>query len=264
MSISTESTSCGHTGYEHLAGLFPTLAALGPGDPARARLRERLIEGHLPLARNIARRYSGRGQHLEDLEQVAIIGLIGAVDRFDPWRGTAFLTFAIPTITGQVRRYFRESTWSVRVPRPLKDLYVEICRATTELSQLMGRPPNASELAAHLRRPREEILDGLQAVQAYYPVRLDGPAGYGADQEDGAWGELLGRVDDGFSQFEHRETLASLLARLPARDRTILMLRFYGNQSQTEIAQRVGISQMQVSRLLAAVLCRLREQLVGT
>lgn len=259
MTACADARSSEHSGYEHLAGLFGALAALTPGSPERARLRERLIEGHLPLARHIARRYTRRGQDLDDLEQIAIVGLIGAVDRFDPWRGTNFLGFAIPTITGHIRRYFRDCTWSMRVPRGLKDLYLDIFRATTELSQHLGRAPNASELAAHLHRPREEILDGLQAVQAYQPVGLDG---LGAEQEDGgSLGELLGRADEGFSQFEHRYTIGPLLAQLSERDRTILVLRFYGNQTQTQIAQRVGISQMQVSRLLAGILGRLREQL---
>lgn len=249
--------------YEHLAGLFVELAAFDVDDPRRTALRERLIAGHLPVARHIARRYAGRGQPLEDLEQVAVIGLIGAVDRFDPARGHDFLAFAVPTVTGHVLRYFRDFTWSVRVDRAVKDLYVEVSAATTTLSQELGRAPNATELAEHLGRRREEVIEALAAAEASYrPARLDHVVGDESSSE--ALGKLLAESDRGFALLEHRLSLRPALAKLPERERTIVLLRFYGNQTQTQIAQRLGISQMHVSRLLAATLKKLRALLAET
>ncbi len=245
-------------GYAHLARVFCEMAELNAADPRRARLRGRLIEGYVPLAQHIARRYVGRGQALEDLEQVAMVGLIGAVDRFDPRLGHDFLAFAVPTITGQIRRYFRDCTWSIRVDRRLKDLYLALSAASTGLSQRLGRAPTASQLAAHLGRPLPEILDALAAIEgAYRPRCLDQVI------DDEATGEALLAVEEvGFEGFEQHEVLGPLLAALPERERTILLLRFWGNQTQSQIAQRLGISQMHVSRLLAATLHRLRTRLL--
>ncbi len=255
----------GRNGYGHLVALFAELGSLGADDPRRLRLRARLITAHLPLAQHIARRYAGRGQPVEDLEQVAVVGLIGAVDRFDPRLGHDFLAFAVPTITGHIRRYFRDFTWSIRVDRRVKDLYLALSAATTELSQRLGRAPTAAQLAAHLRRPIREVIDAMQAVEgAYRPQCLDRLIG--EDDAGGAAcsGDLLATAEAGFEAFEQRATLAPLLAALPERERTIILLRFWGNQNQIQIGRRLGISQMHVSRLLTTTLRTLRTKLLET
>ncbi|MGH3922598.1 MAG: sigma-70 family RNA polymerase sigma factor, partial [Pseudonocardiaceae bacterium] len=158
--------------YGH-AALFAELAGLDQSDPRRAQLRDRLVAAHLPLARHIARRFSHRGEPQDDLEQVACVGLIHAVDRFEPDRGSDFLSFAVPTITGEVRRYFRDHAWAMRVPRRLKDLHVAIGSAMSILSQQHGRAPTASELAEYLDLPREQVLEGLGAASGYRTSSLD-------------------------------------------------------------------------------------------
>lgn len=245
--------------YQHLTPLFVELADLKPGDPQRARLRERLVSEHLPLAHNIARRFSHRGEPQDDLEQVATVGLIHAVDRFDPNRGSDFLSFAIPTITGEVRRHFRDHAWALRVPRRLKDLHVTLGSAISELSQRHGRAPTASELAEHLNLPREQVLEGLEAAGAYRSSSLDSlldTQGTGAALED-----IVGAADAELERVEFRTTLAPLLERLPERERTILKLRFFAGLTQSQIALQVGLSQMHVSRLLSRTLARLRHEL---
>ncbi|MGQ0776892.1 MAG: RNA polymerase sigma factor SigF [Pseudonocardiales bacterium] len=245
--------------YQHLARLFIELADLKPGEPRRTQLRERLVSEHLPLARNIARRFSHRGEPQDDLEQVATVGLIHAVDRFDPSRGSDFLSFAIPTITGEVRRHFRDHAWALRVPRRLKDLHVTLGSAMSELSQAHGRAPTASELAEHLNLPREQVLEGLEVAGAYRSSSLDSlldAQGTGAALE-----EVVGAADAELDRVEFRTTLAPLLERLPERERTILKLRFFAGMTQSQIAQQVGLSQMHVSRLLSRTLARLRQEL---
>jgi RNA polymerase sigma-B factor len=247
-------------GYAWLAPLFVELAATEPDDPSRRRLRDRLVEEHLPVAQHVARRFSRRGEPLADLEQVATVGLINAVDRFEPDRGIDFLSFAVPTITGEVRRYFRDHGWAMRVPRRLKELHVALGAAVSRLSQQLGRAPTARELAIHLDLPFEDVLEGLTASNAYRSASLDGMV----DEEAGGGhfaAGLLGQYDDQLERLENREALAPLLAELPDRERTILVLRFFGNLTQTQIAERVGISQMHVSRLLSQTLAVLREKL---
>lgn len=155
-------------GYEHLAPLFHELAALTEDDPRRTELRDKLVTGHLPVAEHIARRFAHRGEAGEDLVQVATVGLINAVDRFDPMRGTDFLSFAVPTVMGEIRRYFRDSSWSVRVPRRLKELHLSITAAGNELSQRLGRAPTPSEIATHLALTKDEVYEGLEAGNAYH------------------------------------------------------------------------------------------------
>lgn len=247
------------TGYQHLAPLFIELAELDAEHPRRAVLREHLVAAHLSLAQNIARRFSHRGEPQDDLEQVATVGLIHAVDRFEPGRGSDFLSFAIPTITGEVRRHFRDHAWAVRVPRRLKDLHVSIGSAISELSQHHGRAPTASELAEHLGLPREQVLEGLEAAAAYRSSSLDSlldAEGPGATLED-----IVGEADAELDRVEFRTTLAPLLEKLPERERTILKLRFFAGLTQSQIAQHVGLSQMHVSRLLSRTLARLRNEL---
>ncbi|MGH4016833.1 MAG: RNA polymerase sigma factor SigF [Pseudonocardiaceae bacterium] len=249
----------GDTGYQQLAPLFIELAGLDPGHPRRAPLRERLVAAHLPLARNIARRFSHRGEPQDDLEQVATVGLIHAVDRFEPGRGTDFLSFAVPTITGEVRRHFRDHAWAVRVPRRLKDLHVALGSAISELSQRHGRAPTASELAEHLNLPREQVLEGIEAASAYRSSSLDNLLD--ADSPGTALEDIVGQADAELDRVEFRTTLAPLLEKLPERERTILKLRFFAGMTQSQIAQHVGLSQMHVSRLLSRTLARLRQEL---
>lgn len=244
--------------YEHLVPMLLEHAALDPG-PRREALRDRLVQGYLPLARHIARRFSQRGEPQEDLEQVATVGLIHAVDRFSPERGSDFLSYAVPTITGEVRRYFRDKAWSTRVPRRLKDLRLAIGSAMPQLSQDLGRAPTAGELAAHLSRSREEILEALEAANAYRSSSLDDMLV--DDPSSGRLADVLGSADAELEQVEHRETVQPALRRLPERERTIVMLRFFGGMTQTQIAERVGVSQMHVSRLLTRTLAALRADL---
>ncbi|MGH3943384.1 MAG: RNA polymerase sigma factor SigF [Pseudonocardiaceae bacterium] len=256
-----EDAATAHEGaqYQHLTSLFIELVSLKPDDLRRVRLRERLVSEHLPLAHNIARRFSHRGEPQDDLQQVATVGLIHAVDRFDPSRGSDFLSFAIPTITGEVRRHFRDHAWALRVPRRLKDLHVALGAAISELSQRHGRAPTASELAEHLQLPREQVLEGLEAAGAYRSSSLDSlldAKGTGAALE-----EIVGAADAELDQVEFRTTLAPLLERLPERERTILKLRFFAGMTQSQIAQQIGLSQMHVSRLLSRTLARLRHEL---
>ena len=250
----------GDTGYQHLAPLFVELVALPAHHPRRAVLRDRLVEGHLPVAQHIARRFAHRGEPLDDLEQVATVGLINAVDRFEPDRGVDFLSYAVPTITGEVRRHFRDQGWAMRVPRRLKDLHVTLGAAISELSQRLGRAPTATELSRHLDLPREQVVEGLEAAHAYRGKSLDSLLD--ADDDNSATlADAIGTADSELERVEYRESLQPLLAELPERERTILMLRFFGNMTQTQIAERVGISQMHVSRLLAQTLAALREGL---
>jgi RNA polymerase sigma-B factor len=243
--------------YAHLAPLFAKLVGLPPDHPERAALRAELITGHLPVVQHIARRFAGRGEPTDDLEQAGTVGLLNAVDRFEPDRGVDFLSYAVPTITGEIRRHFRDRTWSMRVPRRLKDLQGTINGVVGSLSQELGRAPRPSEIAERAGLPVEEVLEGLDAQQAYRSSSLDELVA-GADT---ALANTLGSVDDELDKVEYREAIGPLLDELPARERTIVLLRFFGNLTQTQIADRVGISQMHVSRLLAQTLERLRRRM---
>ncbi|MEJ8278548.1 RNA polymerase sigma factor SigF [Pseudonocardia sp. DW16-2] len=240
--------------YAHLDAPLRALAAAAADDPARARLRDELAAGFHPVVRHIAGRYRHRGEPVDDLEQVGAIGLLNALDRFDPGQGTPFLAYAVPTITGEIRRYFRDRTWSMRVPRRLKDIQSRMARAQEELASRHGRAPKVSELAEHLGIGREEVIEGLQAQDSYRSDSLDQMVG----DTDNPLGEIVGGIDAGLDTVEARESLRPALRRLPERERTILMLRFFGNQTQTQIAAQVGLSQMHVSRLLARTLVTLR------
>jgi RNA polymerase sigma-B factor len=222
------------------------------------RQRDRIVERCLPLADHIARRFDGRGEPRDDLVQVARVGLVNAVIRFDVEAGSDFVSFAVPTILGEVRRHFRDNSWSVKVPRRLKELHLRLGAATADLSQRLGRAPTASELAAELDMDRDEVVEGLVAGSSYNTLSID--SGSGTDDAP-AIADTLGDVDLGLDQIENREALRPLLAALPERERTVLLLRFFESLTQTQIAERVGISQMHVSRLLAKSLARLRDQL---
>lgn len=244
--------------YDHLAPLFAELAGT-PAGPKRDTLRDRLVTEHLPVAQHIARRFGHRGEPHEDLVQVATVGLINAVDRFDPERGSDFLSFAVPTIMGEVRKYFRDSSWSVRMPRRLKELHLAINAGTSRLSQSLGRAPTPSELAEHLGLSREEIHEGLAAGNAYQSASLDDMLM--SEDSSISLGSTIGEEDPEIAMIEQREALHPLLEKLPERERKIVVMRFFGNMTQTQIAQKVGISQMHVSRLLAKTLRQLRDVL---
>ncbi len=245
--------------YAHLVPLQLRYAKLTADDPARQRLREQLISGYRPMAQHIARRFAGRGEPLDDLVQVATVGLINAVDRFEPDRGCDFLSFAVPTITGEVRRYFRDHGWSTRVPRRLKDLHIAIRGTLAELSQQLGRAPRPSEIAARLGVPTAEVIEGLRAGDAYRSSSLDELLGTG--EGSATLGELMGGLDGDLALIDDREALRPLLAELAPRERTILALRFFRQMTQTQIAEQVGISQMHVSRVLRQTLEHLRERM---
>jgi RNA polymerase sigma-B factor len=252
-------------GYEYLAPLFVEHAALPEGHPHRERLRDELIAGYLPVARHIARRFRNRGEPPQDLEQVASMGLVLAVDRFDPQREVDFLSFAVPTITGEVLRYLRDRTHTIRMPRRLRDLRSRIYDAADELAQHHSRAARPSEIARHLELDVEIVLEGLAAEGTARTSSLDEP-GWSDDGGSGAgdrnrFAAALSQAEPEFDLVEHREGLAPLLAALPERERRILLLRFFGGLTQTEIATQVGLSQMHVSRLLTRTLTRLRHQL---
>ena len=239
--------------------MFRALQGLDEGSTKFTRQRDRIVERCLPLADHIARRFDGRGEPRDDLVQVARVGLVNAVIRFDVDAGSDFVSFAVPTIMGEVRRHFRDNSWSVKVPRRLKELHLRLGAATAELSQKLGRAPTPSELAAELEMDRDEIVEGLVAGSSYNTLSIDGAGG--GTEEAPAIADTLGDVDLSLDQIENRESLRPLLASLPERERQVLLLRFFESMTQTQIAERVGISQMHVSRLLAKSLARLRDQL---
>jgi len=237
--------------------LIALLAELAEDDPRRMAARDELVTMHLPLAGFLARRFRDRGESLDDLTQVATIGLLKAVDRFDPDRGVEFSTFATPTMVGEIKRHFRDKGWAIRVPRRLQELRISIGRATAELSQSTGRSPTVAELAEHLGFSQEQILEGLESAQAYATLSLDAASGDGT--EDGSsLVDTLGDDDPGLGEVDTRETLHPLVATLAPREQRIIHMRFYENMTQAQIAQRIGVSQMHVSRLLAKSLAQLR------
>ena len=241
--------------------LFERLAELPEGDPERQRIRDQLVELHLPLVEYLARRFRNRGEWLDDLIQVATIGLIKSIDRFDLERGVEFSTYATPTIVGEIKRHFRDKGWAVRVPRRLQELKLSLTKAISDLAQREGRAPTVSELAAHLQMTEEEVLEGLESANAYSTVSLDAPDS--GDEDAPAVADSLGMVDESLEGVEYRESLKPLLEKLPAREKKILLLRFFGNMTQSQIAAELGISQMHVSRLLARTLAQLRDGLTA-
>lgn len=239
--------------------MFRRLAELPPDSAKFERQRHAIVERCLPLADHIARRFDGRGEPRDDLVQVARVGLVNAVKRFDVDAGSDFVSFAVPTIMGEVRRHFRDNSWSVKVPRRLKELHLRLGAATADLSQRLGRAPTPSELAAELGIDRDEIVEGLVAGSSYNTLSID--SGGSGSEDAPAIADTLGDVDANLDQIENREALRPLLESLPERERTVVVLRFFESLTQTQIAERVGVSQMHVSRLLARALTRLRDQL---
>jgi RNA polymerase sigma-B factor len=240
--------------------LVEAYASADPESPARDRLRKRVIEAWLPLAQHLARRYHGRGEPDDDLIQVAAVGMIKAVDRFDASRGVEFTAFAIPTIVGEIKRHFRDRTWAVRVPRRLQELRLAISGANNDLTNTLGRAPTVADVARHLKITEEEVLEGLEGGQAYTATSLSTPV---SDEGALQLSDTLGEIDANFELTEYRASLPSALATLDERERAIVSLRFYGEMSQSQIGEKLGISQMHVSRLLARAVRKLRGQLMG-
>ncbi len=239
--------------------LLTELAELGVDDPARCIVRDQVVELHLPLVRHLARRFRDRGEPLDDLVQVATIGLIKAVDRFDLERGVEFSTYATPTIVGEIKRHFRDRGWAVRVPRRLQEMRLSLTAATNDLTHELGRSPTVAELAGRLGVGQDEILEGMESLNAYSTVSLDAPEA----QADGvARLETLGVDDPSLDSVDYRESLKPLLAELHPRDRTILLMRFFRGMTQSQIAAELGMSQMHVSRLLTRMLGQLRTGLL--
>ncbi|MDQ1703064.1 MAG: polymerase sigma-B factor [Frankiaceae bacterium] len=244
----------------HARELFAQLVDPAVGEGPRQRIRDELVEMHLPLVEYLARRFRNRGEPLDDLIQVATIGLIKSVDRFDLERGVEFSTYATPTIVGEIKRHFRDKGWAIRVPRRLQELKLALTKATQELSQRNGRSPTVAELAGHLKMTEEEVLEGLESANAYSAVSLDAPDG--GDDDSPSVQDTLGITDEAIEGVEYRESLKPLLEKLPPREKKILLLRFFGNMTQSQIATELGISQMHVSRLLARTLTQLRQGLL--
>jgi RNA polymerase sigma-B factor len=244
---------------------FPSVEAdlLQRLDRDEPRARERLIEHHMPLARRLASRYRHSGESLDDLIQVACLGLIKAIDRYDPAAGP-FPRFAVPTITGELKRHFRDKGWAMRVPRDLQERAMSIGDAVDHLATDLGRSPTPRDVAAFTRLSLEDVLEAMDAASAYTPMSLDSPQPGSEDDDEHALVHHLGDVDPGYGMAELRPTVAPAVRALPRREREILRLRFVEDLTQTEIAGRVGISQMHVSRLLRRSLDKLTRATAGT
>jgi RNA polymerase sigma-B factor len=242
----------------HAAELLAELHAIPEDDPRRRALRDQLVELHMPLVVYLARRFSGRNEPMNDLVQVGAIGLIKAIDRFDPDRKLEFSTYATPTILGEIKRHFRDTGWLIHVPRRAQEMQTTLNAARADLSQELGRAPTVAELAERIDADEDTVLEALDAARAYSGVPLDVLAAPGETVPEHP---MLGTVDQGFEQVEQRALLREAITKLPESEREILLLRFVANKTQTEIAAIVGVSQMQVSRLVARGLKRMRESL---
>jgi RNA polymerase sigma-B factor len=235
--------------------LFERFATLEAGTPEHARVRDALVEANLPLVRYVAMRFRSRNEPMEDVVQVGTIGLIHAIDRFDLGRGVQFATFAMPTIVGEIRRYFRDNVRSVHVPRRLHERWAQVRAATEELTVALGRTPSASEIAERLQIPEDDVLASFDAGRAYRVASLEA-----AQEREDMPGliDRLGYEDPGLAGVEHRALVRHLLVQLPERERRVLLLRYYRNLTQSQISAELGVSQMHISRLLARSVTRLR------
>jgi len=237
--------------------LLLQLQDLPQDDPRRVAVRDRLVELNIPLVRYLARRFPASKEPLDDLVQVGMIGLLKAIDRFDPERGLEFSTYAVPTILGEIKRYFRDSTWAIHVPRGTRDLHSAIVSARAELTQELGRSLTLADLAERVHATEQEVLEALDAGQTYTSSSLDAMSDVIGEGRDAAFGFEDGRL----RQVEWRADLRPAIANLPEAQREVLMLRFVYDQSQTQIAKAMGVSQMQVSRLLSRSMRHLRSEL---
>ncbi|MGO4615110.1 RNA polymerase sigma factor SigF [Nocardia sp. 2YAB30] len=257
--MTAESRSRGDS-YDNIEPLFEKIAALDPDDPRRDSMRSELIGRCLPLADHIARKFSGRGENFDDLLQVARLGLVQAADRFDVTRGSSFLSFAVPTIMGEVRRHFRDNTWAVRVPRRVKEIQLTIGVTVETLSQRLGRMPRAREIAAALDVDLVEVTQALIAGNAYQSSSIDAVAGEDIENAPLPLLESIGAEETSYHVVEDYLAVRPLIEELPDRERQVLVMRFFESMTQTQIADRLGVSQMHVSRILSRTLNQLREQ----
>ena len=236
--------------------LFTELHDATTSDGRRSTIRDELVAMHMPLVKHIARRYADRGEPMDDLVQAGSVGLIKAVDRFEPQRGVAFSSYAVPTIVGAIRRYFRDATWTVKVPRHLQEMRGRIDTAHDHLAQELGRSPTVAEIAQRADLQAQDVLDALELGHLRETTPLD------TGGSDGQVSDRLGSRDAAFDRVEDSATVERLLTTLPERERTMIEMRFFDGLSQSQIAERMGISQMHVSRLLAQSLARLRDEVV--
>jgi RNA polymerase sigma-B factor len=219
--------------------------------------RDELVNRFMPLARQLARRYQRHSEPLDDLVQVAAIGLVKAIDRFDPSRGTAFSSYAVPTILGELKRYFRDSAWAAHVPRGMQERVMQVNQVVARLARDTGRSPTAAEVADAIGVPPEHVLEAMEAAVAYDAVSLEAPRA--GDPLDGdSYAESVGAIDERYELIEYSAAIAPTVSALPERDRVVLQLRFVEDLTQSEIADRIGVSQMHVSRLIRRALTRLR------
>jgi RNA polymerase sigma-B factor len=248
----------GRDEHSDVADMFRLLTTVEQGSAAFRRQREAIIQRCLPLADHIAQKYCGRGEPRDDLTQVARVGLVNAVNRFDLSTGRDFVAFAVPTILGEIRRHFRDCGWALKVPRRVKDIRGQLNKARDELSQQFGRAPNATELAEHLNIDRQWVIEAIIAGANYTAMSTD--AHPRLDEDDISITDTLGGADAALEKVLDIETARPLIAALPEQLRTVLVLRFFEGMTQSQIAARLGYSQMQISRLLAKALATLRGQ----
>ncbi|TQJ91039.1 RNA polymerase sigma factor SigF [Streptomyces sp. SLBN-31] len=250
-----------HDDAPDTAEAFRKLATLPPGE-RRDAVRDEVVEAWLPMAERLAGRFRNRGESYEDLRQVAALGLVKAVDRYDPERGNAFESYAVPTITGEIKRHFRDHMWTLHVPRRVQDLRNRVRFATQDLTQTVsGRRPTVAEIAEHADMSEEDVLVGLEALESFTALSLDAEL---PGSEDGySLSDSLGSPDPALDRLVDREAVAPRLAALPERERAILYMRFFGDMTQSRIAEQLGISQMHVSRLISRCCSRVREQVLN-
>ncbi|MEU7576983.1 RNA polymerase sigma factor SigF [Streptomyces sp. NPDC041068] len=249
-----------HDDAPDTAEAFARLVEL-PDGPERDALRDEIVEAWLPMAERLAGRFRNRGESLDDLRQVAALGLVKAVDRYDPRRGSAFESYAVPTVTGEIKRHFRDHMWTLHVPRRVQDLRNRVRFARQDLSQTVsGRAPTTAEIAEHAHMSVEDAATGLEALDSFTALSLDAEL---PGSEDGyALRDALGGPDPALDVVVDREAVKPRIAQLPERERTILYMRFFGDMTQSRIAEQMGISQMHVSRLISRCCDRLRDQVM--
>jgi RNA polymerase sigma-B factor len=258
----TEQQPAGRYGddYADVTAMFAYLAQLPAESHQYRSQRERIIRRCLPMADHVARHFDRRGEALEDLTQVARLGLLNAVDRYDATKGANFVAFAVPTMMGEVRRYFRDHAWTMHVPRRIRDLHVQINKARTQLTQEVGRAPTAAELAATLGVDHDSVVECLIASDAYQLRSIDAPTGSDESQPQYV-ADTLGAIDEGIDRVVDRAAVRPMLENLPELERQVLHMRFFESLTQSQIAKRIGTSQMQVSRILSRTLAALRDEL---
>ncbi|WP_326719671.1 RNA polymerase sigma factor SigF [Streptomyces sp. NBC_00243] len=242
------------------AGSFRRLATLPPGRE-RDTLREEIVEAWLPMAERIAGRFRNRGESFDDLRQVAALGLVKAVHRYDPELGNAFESYAVPTITGEIKRHFRDHMWTLHVPRRVQDLRNRVRSANQDLAgTITGRRPTVAEVAEHARMSEEDVRTGMEALESFTALSLD--AEFPGSEDGYSLSDSLGSADPALATVIDREAVKPRLRALPERERAILYMRFFGDMTQSSIAEELGISQMHVSRLISRCCDRLRDQVM--